>query len=179
VARSRGLPRGRVQSQRRRTDWSEGTGGTAGLGLTGAATTSFVGSALVPTVLGATIVRIRGQFDFMLTLATAAGDGFQGAVGIGIASTAAVTAGIASVPTPITEQGAESWLWWHVFSVHNPVVSSSGITRSGFQRIEVDSKAMRKFEDAAVTLYAAIEIVETGTATMTVRHDSRVLAMLA
>ncbi len=178
MAHSRGTFQGRVRSQRRRTDWSEGTGGTT-TGAVSASTATFIGSALVPTVLGATIVRIRGQFDFWLVLATAAGDGFQGAVGIGIASTAAVVAGIASVPTPLTEQGSENWLFWHTVSVHNPVVGSAGFTDQSRQRIIVDSKAMRKFEDAAVSLYAAVEVVETGTATMNLNHDSRVLAMLA
>jgi len=178
VARFRGSSQGRsIRSPRRRSSWEAGPGGTAALGLTGAATTSFIGSAVSPTTPGVTAVRLRGQIDFMLTLATAAGDGFQGAVGIGIATEAAVMAGIASVPTPITEQGDENWLWWHVFSVHNPVVSSSGITRSGFQRVVVDSKAMRKLDDG-MSLYWAIELVETGTATMTVRADSRVLILL-
>jgi len=178
VARLRGSSQVRVRSQRRRTDWSEGTGGTTATAVS-TSSAQFLGSALVPVVLGSTIVRIRGHIDLVGTLATAAGDGFTGAVGIGIASTRAVVAGVGSVPTPITNQAAENWLWWHSFSVVNAVVSSTEITRSFFQRLIIDSKAMRKFEDNTVSLYAMIEPVEIGTATMSVFHDSRVLSMLA
>jgi len=178
VARQRGIPRGRVQSPRRKTSWEAGTGGTAA-GAVSASTATFVGSAVAPTVFGSTVVRIRGQLDLMLILATSAGDGFQGAFGIGIATTAAVVAGIASVPTPIAEQGSENWLFWHAVSIHNPIASSTAFTRSAFQRIIIDSKAMRKFEDPTMSLYAALELVEIGTATVNIQHDSRLLLMLA
>ena len=123
-------------------------------------------------------MRIRGQLDFMLTLATAAGDGFQGAFGIGIATTTAIVAGVGSVPTPITEQGDENWLYWHALSIHNPVVSSAEINGQGpYQRLIVDTKAMRKLPDG-MSLYAIAEVVEIGTATSTMFFDSRLLVLL-
>ena len=164
------------QSQRRKSSWGVGVGDTTASPFT-ASGVGFLGSTVFPTVPGLTIVRIRGQCDVMLTLATTAGDGFQGAVGIGIATTTAVTAGIPSLPTPIREAEDENWLWWHPFSVHNPVVSSSGLTEASHQRIIIDSKAMRKF-DEGMSIYAAAEVVEIGTATMTMFFDTRMLLKL-
>ncbi len=68
-----------------------------------ASSSVFVGAAVTPTIEGSTMIRIRGLLNYFLLAGAAAGDGFQGAFGIGIATTAAVAAGIASVPTPITE----------------------------------------------------------------------------
>ena len=45
-------------------------------------------------------------------------------------------------------------------------------------RLEVDSKAMRKFP-VEMALYAVVEIVEVGTATINFHFDSRVLFKLS
>jgi len=103
----------------------------------------------------------------------------RGAVGIGIASLAAVTAGIASVPTPITEQSWEGWLWWSAFGVlATTATEADGVNAfSTVAEFELDSKAMRKFgEDMA--FFTAIEVVETGTASISVSHDTRMLFAL-
>ena len=142
----------------------------------------FVGSALVPTVEGLTIARIRGYFEARLTLATAANDGFSGAFGIGIASAAAVALGVNGLPTPLTEQGAENWLYWQAFSVFGAQAYSAGgapgMEQHGtYFRTEIDTKAMRKFP-SDLALYACAEFVEVGIATMDVWHDSRALVFL-
>jgi len=175
VAIRRGSSRARVP-QRRRSSWEEGPGGTTGLGLSGS-TIQFLGSAVTPFEDGNTIVRLRGRFSWFQTLATSVGDGFQGAFGIGLATQAAVVAGTGSVPTPITEQAWDGWLYWTPLSVHGAVVSSTALGEETKQDIEVDTKAMRKWreEDA---LYAMLEIVEVGTATATAFFDSRILMKL-
>ncbi len=91
---------------RRRTGWEAGTGGTLITTLS-TSNAQFVGNVLAVLNDGFTIVRTRGYVQVLLTTATAANNGFQGAFGIGIASTAAIAAGIASVPTPLTEQAWE------------------------------------------------------------------------
>ena len=172
----RGFPQGKVRVPRRSSSWDAGTGGTTIDARSGSGS-AFVGSAITPTTSGLTVVRTRGLLSLMLTLATAAGDGFVGAFGIGLATFAAVTAGIGSVPTPVTEIGDENWLYWSPIFAMNPIVSSAGITRSAFQQIIVDSKAMRKFDDG-MAMYAALELVEVGTATIDIAFDSRVLSLL-
>ena len=180
MARSRGFPQGRtiVPRSKRLTAWEPGPGGTTSLSIVSVGS-FFVGSAisLVAGVSENTIIRLRGQLDFMLLSAGSAGDGLQGAFGIGIATLAAVTAGIASVPTPITEVAAENWLFWHALSVHS--ATTTDLPDSAFQRLIIDSKAMRKFT-VADALYAAVEIgTETGVATSALRFDSRMLVKIA
>ena len=177
MARFRGLSRGRPVTVARQTAWGVGPGSTAASTIN-ATGSQLVGSAITATVEGATVIRIRGEIAMYLTLATGVNDGFQGAFGIGIASLAAVTAGIGSVPTPITEQGSESWLYWAAFSIHGPVVSSTSL-ESGptSQRFMVDTKAMRKLPTELV-IYAALQSVEAGTATGQLFFDSRALVKL-
>ena len=112
-----------------------------------------------------------------LDSATSNGDGFQGAFGIGIATSAAVAAGISAVPTPIGEQGNENWLFWHVISLHAAEASEASFGTETVQDVPVDSKGMRKFDDG-MSLYAAIEVVEIGAASVSMFFDSRVLLKL-
>jgi len=176
VARQHG---GFARARRRKTTWVLGPGGTAVTQLTSSGA-SLLGTTFEPASGNedSTIIRTRGLFDAFLEGArTADGDGFFGAVGIAIATSAAVTAGIGSVPTPITEQSWDGWLWHSFFSVHQADITfAPGGSES--QRIEIDSKAMRKHENA-MTVYAAIEVVETGTAVLNVRLDTRQLIKLA
>ena len=170
-----------VRGQRRLTAWNDGTGGTTTTAISGNGST-FVGSAFQAVSEGLTLIRIRGYFDTRLTLATSANDGFHWAFGIGIASLAAVTAGVASVPTPLTEQGSENWLYW-MSGVNRGAQAFSagggpGMEQAGtFFRFEIDSKAMRKLP-TDLSIYAIIEVVENGVATMDVMHDSRSLVKL-
>ena len=171
-----------VRGPRRLTAWSSGTGGVTATSFVDT-TPAFVGTAIQATIEGLTVIRTRGFFDVRLTLATSANDRMSGAFGIGIASLAAVTAGIASVPTPFTEQAAENWLYWQGFTVAGAQAFSAGggpgMEQAGtFFRFEIDSRAMRKFAPDQA-LYAAAEIgAEVGTASCAVFHDSRMLFKL-
>ena len=107
-------------------------------------------------------------------------------MGIGIATLAAVTAGVASVPTPITEAGWDGWLWHMFFQCRAAGIidgSAMGDTdavnpTAAAVRFEIDSKAMRKFEDTDLAIYAALEVSEVGTSTMVWSFDSRALFKL-
>jgi len=176
---SSGFPRG--LTTRHRTSWELGPGGTAPLS-TSVGGSFFLGSFVSPTIDNATTVRLRGELMMYLSLTTADGDGFAGAFGIGKASKAAITAGIASVPTPITEESADNWLYHRYFSLKSPQANASGAEPGGrilpaFLRIEVDSKAMRKL-DINDGIYAVIEVVEVGTARIEVAFNCRMLVKL-
>ena len=174
----RGFSPGRGRSLRRKTAWSVGTGGTTVLTLS-SSSTAFVGQSLQPNVEGLTVVRLRGYLRAVLTAVAGANDGFSGAFGIGIASTPAVVAGVGSVPTPITEQDAENWLYWRALSLQSMTATiADGVNAvSCMLDYEIDSKAMRKFPDET-SLYAIIEVIENGTSVMDVWHDSRMLFKL-
>ena len=181
MARPRGSRQVAARTFRRKTAWDAGPGGVAVVNIT-VSTAVFLGSAisLVGGVSEVTFVRLRGYFDAFLATGSASGDGYQGAFGIGVASLAAVTAGIASVPTPITEAGAENWMYYRIFGAHvaTSTIGDGVNAPSASSHFDVDSKAMRKFSDE-MAMYAAVEVTEIGTATLKIHFDSRILSKLA
>jgi len=178
---------GLIRAPKRLSSWegsvASGTNGS-GQTLASSAATLFGTSFLFTSDV--TIVRQRGEFLAFLESATATADGLFGAIGIAKASTAAVTAGAASVPTPITEESWDGWLYHRYFSLMAPAPIAGGAAADGdlsipttaAVRIEVDSKAMRKIGNLE-SLYGAIELTLIGTASMRVFFNSRMLVKLA
>ena len=164
------------RSQRRKTAWSIGPGGT-GAGPIASSSAAFVGGGTQPTVDALTVVRLRGELLLSLVSAVNPLDGFRGAFGVGIVSLPAFTAGIASVPTPITEEGDENWLYHRYFTLFTGDGTEANFFGPSFARIEVDSKAMR-MAGVDKVFYAAIEVVEVGSAVMDVSFNSRFLNKL-
>ena len=186
MARQRGYHQGLTRTVRRKTSWEEGIGGIAAQTAVNGSGVKLAASAVALLVDGVTLVRTRGRLQIYLSSATAAFDGFAGAVGIGVATTAAVTAGAASVPSPITEQDWDGWLWWRAYQVFasGPIVAAAAALQTdavnqqvAVVNIDIDSKAMRKvgIED---TIYFALESSLTGTAVAQWRVDSRMLFKL-
>ena len=169
MAQQRGLIR-QARGPRRLTSWGFGPGNNAEAQLS-ASSAVIVGAGVTFGSAG-TVVRIRGRFGAYLVSFTSAGDGYIGAVGIGLAATAAFDAGIASLPTPITEEGWDGWLWHSFFGVHGGVAAAS--ENAGHIELVIDSKAMRKVSGDMV-VFAALEVVESGTAVMNISLNSRML----
>ena len=71
--------------------------------------------------------------------------------------------------TPIAEEGWDGWLWHSYFSVAGPLGSDAAHVR-----LEIDSKAMRKF-DSFDTIFGATEVVESGTEVMSLIAQTRML----
>jgi len=185
VARPRGSFRGRQSSPRRKVGWEQGPGKTTAQAAISTSSSVIVDAALSVLLDGLTLVRTRGQLLLRLTSATSEGNGFQGAFGIGVATTAAVVAGAASVPTPITEQAWDGWLYWTPIILRSVGVMDGTAANdadsinavSAVQRIDVDSKAMRKLK-ADDSIYAILEVTEGGTANLAWEFDSRMLFKL-
>ena len=166
------------QSQRRKTAWGLGPGGT-GAGPLSASGAAFVGGGVVSTLEGSTLVRLRGELLLTLVSAVNPLDAFRGAFAIGMVQNPAfVTGGITAVPTPITEEADENWIYHRYFTLFTGDGTEANFDIAAAARIEVDSRAMRKW-DTDKTLYAAIEVVEVGAAVMDVSFNSRVLVKLA
>jgi len=131
-------------------------------------------------------VRTRGRLQAFLDNATAALDGYHGAFGIAVATTAAVAVGATAVPTPITEQDWDGWLYWQSIQLLAPGIIDGGTLvdrdlmniHAAYQSFDIDSKAMRKLA-VGDSIYACMEVVEIGTATLQWSLDSRVLVKLA
>ena len=158
-----------VRAARRLTNWGAGPGGTGAANIS--TSSAVILGAGITFINAGTIVRIRGEWECFLSSVTSAGDGFRGALGIGLASSAAFTAGIASLPTPITESNWDGWMWHQFFGVHRGVAD---ISAGSYLRGAIDSKAMRKVSDD-FTIFAAVEVVEIGTAALDLFLDSRML----
>jgi len=187
VARSRGFPLRSRSPTRRKTSWTVGPqSGVDGASISitaSAAVLMGVGSAA--TEDGLTIVRTRGELLFFLTASTTGGGGFFGAFGIGIANTPAFTAGVASLPTPITEDDWDGWLYHRFLTVGSGGAIDAGVSAdvdmvnasAASVRVEIDSKAMRKI-NLNETLFAALEVTEVGTATARIFVNSRILVKI-
>ena len=168
----------RSRGSRRSTAWALGLGGstvstqtTTSAGLLGAGVAINLGSV--------TIVRIRGMARVWLTTASALGEGFHGALGIGLVTTQAFNVGATAVPEPLGDMEWDGWMWHQFFDVFNgaATVADVGESFASEVNITIDSKAMRKF-DEDMTLIAAFEAVEIGTATVNMALDSRLLVKL-
>ena len=134
-----------------------------------------VGSTIWTTGLqiledGVTLVRTRGQIDFWVEVLAAVSDEMSGAVGIAIASENAFGAGAASLMDAFVDSEWDGWLWHSFF--HVGALIGEGM---GHQRVEIDSKAMRKIS-ALDVLYGVLSVqIEGGTVTMNVVADTRML----
>ena len=165
------------KSNRRRTSWEEGPGGTT-LTSSAGSNTNIVGSGAAANEDGLTLLRLRGRLNAVLAVCSAAGDGFQGAFGIGIVKAPAFAIGITAVPSPITEQNDEDWLYWTPISCHggDATAGSRNWDRSLIDTV-VDTKAMRKL-NAGDTIYSVLEVIEIGTAELDLFFDSRILVAI-
>ena len=167
--------RGRSRS-RRTTDWALGPIDRDGsLGSTGVALWS---QGITVTAGKLTVVRIRGMAMVQLLTADAVGSGMHGAVGIGLATSAAFAAGVASLPSPLTEISWDGWIWHNIFDVRAITgTRADGVNSNGARQLmEIDSKAMRKFDDS-MTIFGIWETVESTNATIEMQATTRVLTM--
>ena len=172
----------RTSGPRRQTSWGAGTGGTT-IGSLSATGKAVVGAGLALAVEDhATLVRTRGHLALQLAAATAAGDGFIGAFGVGIVTDEAFAAGIAAIPGPLTAPDWEGWFVHQLFALRsiNIMAASNNAIQdaSSILHYEIDSKAMRKFSQGQ-TMVAVVDVVELGTAAMEVTWDSRALFKLS
>ena len=177
-----------VRSQRRKTSWTVGpSSGADGESQEITASSSVLATSAIEFLFdGDTLVRTRGEFVASLVLSSAVANGYNGAFAIGLATLQAVTAGVASLPTPIDEQEWDGWLYHRYFSlISGGAIASATAAQQADQvngtlaalRLEVDSKAMRKVK-TDMALFAIIQVIETGTATMRFSFNSRTLLKL-
>ncbi len=92
----------------------------------------------------ATILRCRGYVQAAFDASgLSVGDRMRLIFGLGLVSTDAFTAGAASVPDPAEEPGYP-WLWYGMMQLAAESTTLSDTWGPQAQRLEVDTKAMRK-----------------------------------
>ena len=169
--------RSQARSPRRTTVWSQGPGSQTATTFA-SSTTSVLGLGQTSGG-GVTVVRLRGRISCVLETTSAAARGFHCALGIGIASADAFAAGVASLPNPFDDI---DWSWWYhsIFDVQSVTATiADGVNAVGaFYTAEVDSKAMRKIAPNE-TIFASLQVLESGTESMDVLFDSRMLVKLS
>jgi len=124
-----------------------------------------------------TIVRTRGQLGVKADSGAAASPHLS-SVGLGIylADSAAVTAG--SLQLPITDIGSDWLWWWNAVITENIGGAAENIANGGwmlFERVVVDSKAMRKVKNNQVLVLVAELFSEQGTGAANIFGTIRML----
>jgi len=112
-----------------------------------------------------TVVRTRGQLGVKADSGAAASPHLS-SVGLGIylADAAAVTAG--ALQLPISDIGSDWLWWWNAVITENTATAAENVSNGGwmlFERVVVDSKAMRKVKNNQVLVLVAQLVEEQGT----------------
>ncbi len=167
-----------ARSPRRQTIWSQGPGSQTATTFA-ASTTSILGLGQTSGG-GVTVVRLRGRISCVLETTSAAARGFHCALGIGIVTQDAFTVGgVTALPNPFDDI---DWGWWYhsIFDVQSVTATiADGVNAgSAWYTAEVDSKAMRKLVPNE-TIFASLQVFESGTESMDVLFDSRMLVKLS
>ncbi len=140
-SRSRVVVAGR---SRRETLWFGGPDETVWTGVAAGAV-DFQSSLNVASLAlrPFTIVRVRGLLMLRSDQIAAIEEPF-GAFGLAVVSDQAVAAGVASLPSPITDQASDLWFSYTFCAATWQFNTSGAASPTPF---EIDSKAMRKVED--------------------------------
>ena len=131
-----------TRSQRRPTNWS---GSVAAAATVLTPLSKVLALTLVPEGFGGeTVIRIRGTL-LVSGDATDAGFVYNGAIGAIIVTETAVTAGIASLPDPVSDADDDGWMFYRSFA---GIPSGDGAAGAlGAQLLELDVKAERRMPD--------------------------------
>ncbi len=122
------------------------------------------GASLVFTSPG-TILRVRGYVQAHFDLTVQVGDEMKITFGLGIVSTDAFDAG--AVP----DLGSEAdypWLWWGEIFLRSELAAGPSAWGISAQRVEVDSKAMRRFKPGQNLAWQAQTTGATGAPVMSI-----------
>ena len=137
-------PRVRGVGSKRHGQWAGSTPQTAFTAL--AASSVVLTQIFTPFDGGETVVRTRGLFGWQTDTINATEDQ-MGAVGIGIVSEQAASLGVTAVPHPDFDAGWGGWLWHSYFASSFKQATAASFIGDSFNRIVIDSKAMRKVGD--------------------------------
>ncbi len=126
----------------------------------------LVSEAGVENVPNPTLMRTRGSIDVSADSSASTAEAFSVAIGIAVIGAHAFAAGSASVPLPLTDSGNDKWLWWGHATINTGIAGgASTVNYNPSQRIEVDSKAMRKIEaDELVMIAFEVDDLVAGAA---------------
>ena len=114
------------------------------------ATTAAQATGLVFS-LNSTILRVRGHVQAFFDNTKQAGDTIDLTFGLAVLNSDAFSAGAASLPDPAGDVSFP-WMWWGSMSLRGDVAASEEAWGLTAQRLEVDTKAMRRVTPADTLL---------------------------
>ncbi len=169
VSRGRTL----VRTPKRPTFW-EGASGAFVLTTGTVSTATVVTEATLENVPSPTIIRIHGHIFAHVTARGAAGDAAVLGIGMIPQSSAAVAAGVASQPVPVTDVSSP-WIMHRQVIFDANIAPPNGTDIGGNQHIVIDNKSMRKFDLNQALQLTVQNLVVTGTLTISVAFAFRFL----
>ena len=180
MAHVRRFRQGNLGANRRKTGWFEGPSQKPEFQITAAGSVLWaLGSLALGD--GLTTIRIRGMLTVNLVVTTSVGDGFDScAAGICYVTGEAFAAGIASVPTPLSDMDWDGWMWHQILGRFRGAETTE-VARFPMEagRFPIDSKAMRKSRAGDVLIGVFEAGAETGASTLGFSADTRILDKLA
>jgi len=145
---------------RRATEWVASADSVATQLLAAASSVldQTLSEASLADIVPATVIRVRGELFVGMDQSAASEQAF-GALGMAVVSEQARVAGVASVPTPITDEGSDLWFVHQFWAA--PVFVGTDASLLKWYRYSFDSKAMRKLEDGM----SIVVVLENASAT--------------
>ena len=170
----------RPTCSRRKLSWGSGPSAADVAISTSDTNTLWTLGSLLAVDSESTIVRTHGIASLFLRSATAQGDGYLGAIGIGITTIQAFTTGGAtSCPDPQQDPNWDGWLFHQFFDLRAITATlADGVNANAVvAKVMIDSKAKRILNDDMV-IFGAISGTESGTAVLELQARTRILLML-
>ena len=164
------------RGRRRNTAWDDQSPTLAAVTANGSALLVIQTPGAVPI----TVVRIRGSIMVVGDTSTVGqGESTAWALGIGVVPEATASAGVGSLPTPITDANWDGWMYHRYgFLIAEHLLGTGEVAGELFERVEIDCKAMRKLstDQVLVTVFETLSLT-TGF-TVDVMHAFRLLTKL-
>ena len=129
--------------------------------IQGLAAIQSLGDISLGVTFGArpTLARLRG--NWMCHMVGSASESMIVGLGLIVVSTDAFTAGAASVPSPIDDLNAE-WVWHQLIPFGPSTAAESAAALDQHWKGEIDSKAMRKMNEAEVLGFVWDSVITAG-----------------
>ena len=162
-----------VRTTKRPTFW-EGSNFTFSLASGTVSVITAVTEAIIENSPNPTLIRIHGDIAINVTARTAADDAALISMGMIAQSSAAIAAGVGSMPTPFTDIGSP-WLWHRQVVLRSNAAPPNGVDLLGNRAITVDNKSMRKFDLNQGLVLVVQNTVQTGTLTVNISGGLRLL----
>ncbi len=159
----------------RATSWVEVTASTSTLAAASTALLVSVANAALLAERPFTVVRTRGYF-FVRSDQIAASEDWGVSIGWCTAEDAAVAIGVTAVPTPVADQGSDSFFAYESILGRFAFSDATGFTEVG-KGMAYGSKAMRKCEDDGTSPILTMETPAIVSSAI-VAHTARMLIKL-